>query len=100
MVAMRQRRLRYLGAIALAALLIVPVLSSGHWHAAHAATAPCAACVATQHTPVVSAPAMTTPTCVAIVTGVEAVPVQLPAGPVVGRAVSRGPPAVPVTQGA
>ena len=87
----RQRRLRALGSILLVALLLVPVLATGHRHAAHAA-APCAACVVTQHTPVVSPALLSVPAATLVVVGVEPIESAAPAEPVVRHATTRGPP--------
>ena len=93
----RQRRLRALGSALLVALLLVPVLATGHRHTGNA-TAPCAACVVTQHTPVVSPALLSVPTATLVVLGVESVGSAAPAEPAVRHATSRGPPAL-LTQG-
>jgi hypothetical protein len=92
MTTMRQRRLRALGSMVLAALLLVPVLASGHHHAAHPAV-PCATCAVTQHTPVVSAPAVATPSAAPVVVALVPVAVSAPVEPARRRGISRGPPA-------
>jgi len=97
MAAIRQRRLRALGSVLLVALLLVPVLATGHRHPGNT-TAPCAACVVTQHTPVVSPALFFLPTATLVVLGVEPVESAAPAEPAVRHATSRGPPAL-LTQG-
>jgi hypothetical protein len=93
----RQRRLRAPGSALLVALLLVPVLATGHRHVGHA-TSPCAACVVTQHTPVVSPGLLSVPTAILVVVGVEPVESAPPPEPAVRHATSRGPPA-PLSQG-
>jgi hypothetical protein len=90
MTGVRKRRLRAVGSVLLAALLLVPVLAAGHRHASHA---PCAACVVTHHTPVVqtSVVALAGPT--QVVLGVDVGGASAPAAGSVRAAASRGPPA-------
>jgi hypothetical protein len=92
MVSVRQERRRVLGALVLAALLFVPVIASGHYHAGHVA-APCAACAVTRHTPVVSASVAMVVVSLPIVVGVEPLAARAPLAPSVRDATSRGPPA-------
>ena len=93
MAVLRQRRLRGLGSLLLALLLLVPVVASGHRHTG-GSTAPCAACAVTHHTPVVSAPAVALPTAARMVVGVELAAATAPAAPSVRHATGRGPPSL------
>jgi len=90
---MRQRRLRDLGSVLLALLLLVPVVASGHRHSAHA-TAACAACAVTHHTPVVSTSGVAVPMAATVVVGVEVVSALAPTAPSVRHATGRGPPSL------
>jgi len=54
--ALRHRAIRVAGAILFAALLLVPVLESGHSHANKDLARPCAVCVAAHHSPAATAP--------------------------------------------
>ncbi len=85
------RRRRLLGSLVLAALLLVPALASGHHHAGDP-TAPCAACVATHHSPLAQAPAVVAPAVRPVVVRIVAVGADLPATPPLGRAAGRAPP--------
>jgi hypothetical protein len=91
MASMRQRQVRGLGAVVFALLLLVPVVASAHRHVGHA-TAPCAACAVTHHTPLVSAPAVVMPTAAPVVVRIEPPSASLPAEPAVRAATERGPP--------
>jgi len=86
------RQQRILGALVLAALLLAPVLASGHHHAN--ATSPCAVCAVTRHTPVVTPATIAVPTVVPVVVVVDSVTATAPVGPVLRHATSRGPPAL------
>jgi hypothetical protein len=92
MVSMRQRRVRGIGSLLLALLLLVPVVASGHRHAGHAT--PCAACAVTHHTPVVSASGITMPATTPVVLGVESPSALAPTAPSVRLATGRGPPSL------
>src|SRR3954451_13324770 len=50
------RRIGVGGLFLLVVLTLVPVALSGHRHAAHASTAPCATCLTLLHTPAMGAP--------------------------------------------
>lgn len=95
---MRQPQRGRLGPTFLALLLLVPLFTSGHFHASHA-VAPCAACAVTQHTPVVGTPAIAMVTSVALIVAVDAVAVAVPVGPAVRQPTTRGPPAIHLSQG-
>jgi hypothetical protein len=86
------RRQRVLGALLLAALLLIPILASGHHHAN--ATTPCAACAVTRHAPAVSVAVVSLPTVVPVAVVIEPLAATAPLGPVVRHAASRGPPAL------
>lgn len=86
----RRRRVRTIGSLILAALLTVPLVASGHFHA-HTA-APCATCAVTQHTPVVSVPIVVIHAATTVVGDVEIAPSIAPVAPSVRRATERGPP--------
>jgi hypothetical protein len=53
---LRHRVVRLSGALFFAALLLVPLAESGHSHANRDLARPCAACVATHHSPAAIAP--------------------------------------------
>jgi hypothetical protein len=93
------RRKRLLGSLLLAALLLVPALAIGHHHATHTAS-PCATCMATQHSPLASTPVVVVSSGRAVILGVEAVALTLPAEPPLRRAAGRGPPSLLLVQGA
>jgi hypothetical protein len=52
MTTVRQRAARFLRAAAFAALLLVPVVESGHRHATDAPNVPCSVCVVVHHAPI------------------------------------------------
>jgi hypothetical protein len=56
MTALRHRAARIAGALVFAALLLVPLVESGHSHANRDLARPCAACVIAHHSPAVTAP--------------------------------------------
>lgn len=93
------RRRRFLGSLLLAALLLVPALASGHHHAG-SSTSPCATCVATQHSPLASAPVVRVPSGLAMVLRVQVVAHDAPIAPPLRRAAGRGPPTSLLVQGA
>jgi len=94
---MEQRHWWRLASAFVALLLLVPLFASGHFHASHA-TAPCAACAVTQHTPVVGTAAMAIATSAALVVAFDVVPVAMPVGPAVRQPATRGPPAILLAQ--
>jgi hypothetical protein len=56
MKALRHRGARVASALLFAALLLVPLLESGHSHANRDLARPCAACVAAHHSPAATTP--------------------------------------------
>ena len=82
---------RSAGPIVLIALLLVPVVVSGHHHAGRT-QGPCAACVATHHTPAVGAPAVIAPETAPLVVGFDAPSPAVPTASEGRRATGRGPP--------
>ena len=84
------RTARILGAIVFAALLLVPLLESGHNHAARDLAKPCAVCVVTHHTPVSAAPVVliAAPSPVTAVANIPTLvaPVRVAHSPQSGRA--------------
>ena len=56
MKALRQRGVRLLSAVFFTAMLLVPLLESGHNHVDRDLAKPCATCVATHHSPALQAP--------------------------------------------
>jgi len=56
MTALRHRAARIAGALLFAALLLVPLVESGHSHASRDLARPCATCVVAHHSPAVTAP--------------------------------------------
>jgi hypothetical protein len=96
----RQRIVRRLSPLFLAALLLVPIVASGHDHAAHPSARPCAVCAVTQHAPVASAPAAPAAATSPLVLTVDAQRVLAPDAPRARRATERGPPALLPVQAA
>ena len=66
MKALRQRGVRWLSGLFLAALLLLPLLESGHNHVDRDLAKPCAICVVTHHSPVTTAPVIVTVAPVAL----------------------------------
>jgi len=90
MTALRHRGVRILSALFFAALILVPLLESGHSHARSDLAKPCAVCVAAHHSPAATTPiaslgAPSTVAPVAVVTAVAA-PVRRAHSPHSGRA--------------
>src|SRR5262249_1354051 len=86
------RRFRRLAArLLLVSLLLVPLIASGHNHAAHPVSQPCASCVATHQTATVTIP-LQTPALVPYVIGVDRVVFEAVAAPVLRTVATRGPP--------
>jgi hypothetical protein len=90
---MTSRRLRIVRGLVLVALLLVPVVASGHHHAAHQ-TAPCATCALTYHTPAVVAGTIAAPAATELVVGMAPAAASRPAEPSRRLPTGRGPPAV------
>jgi hypothetical protein len=93
MTATRHRTARILSAIFFAALLLVPLLESGHNHADRDLAKPCTICVVAHHAPAASAPVLgivapITRTAVASVAPAAA-PVSCDHSPKLGRAPPR-----------
>ena len=62
---MRQRAIRFTGALLMvAALLVVPLVASAHTHGSVAAARSCATCVAAHHSPAIVVPAVGTATSI------------------------------------
>jgi hypothetical protein len=95
----RQRIVRRLRPLLLAALLLVPIVASGHDHAAHPSARPCAVCAVTQHAPVASAPVAPVAAALPLVLSVDAQAVLAPEAPNARRATERGPPPLHRVQG-
>jgi hypothetical protein len=91
MASMRQRRVRGVGSLLLALLLLVPVAASGHRHTGHSGT-PCATCAVTNHTPVVHAAGIALPATDRVVLGVETASSATPVTPSIRHATGRAPP--------
>jgi hypothetical protein len=96
---MRQRAVRLFGGLLMAALLLVPVVASGHAHRDLTSSQSCAACIAAHHSPAIaSAPAAFGGTILA------ALPLLLPTRVVRDDAhhtprAGRAPPLAPVVVG-
>ena len=99
MAIVRQQRIRIVGSLLLAAILLVPLVASGHDHATHA-SARCATCVATQHTPVVAGSIVPVPVTALLVLGVERERATSPGRPAVQQPTGRGPPSLLPSQAA
>lgn len=56
--ALRQSGIRLLSAVFFAALLLVPLVESGHSHARSDLAKPCVVCVAAHHTPAATTPTL------------------------------------------
>src|SRR5262245_36870761 len=89
--ALRHALFEYVGSIVLIGLLLVPVVVSGHHHVGRP-QGPCAACVATHHTPVASTPAVAMPAASPVVVGIDPVALIAPTAWAGRRANERGPP--------
>jgi hypothetical protein len=61
---MRQRAAHLAGALVMIALLVVPVVASGHTHRGLDAARSCATCVAAHHSPAIAVPAICAPASV------------------------------------
>ena len=88
---MRRRVLMRVRSVVLAALLLVPLVASGHHHAADAPSAgPCALCLATHHAPAAVGAPPVAPTPLmrqfAAVSKPIAAPVHRVPSPIAGRA--------------
>ncbi|MBI2963713.1 MAG: hypothetical protein HYY35_08155 [Deltaproteobacteria bacterium] len=81
MTAPRQRCAYVVGAIVLAALLLVPFFERGHSHASRDVVRPCAVCVAAHHSPAAPVPLL----ALAAAAGAEGVAALAPAAAPVHR---------------
>ena len=86
---MRHRIAERLRLIALIALLFVPIAFSGHQHTTDQTAQPCAVCLATRHTPVVSAPNSPVPVLIALISTVAQETIATPPALKIGRASCR-----------
>ena len=94
----RQRLIQYGGSLLLISLLLAPIVASGHEHAAHPSTQPCATCVATHHTPVVGVQPVVAGAFAPVVLAVERVVAPRPMVPEYRSATNRAPPSFLLVQ--
>jgi hypothetical protein len=91
--ALRLRGARLLGAVFFAALLLVPLLESGHRHVDRDLAKPCAVCVVAHHSPAATAPvpALGAPFALVALASFAVVdaPIRLDCSPYCGRAPPR-----------
>lgn len=94
----RLRHWRRLSALLFVALLLVPIVFSGHRHANDVAQAnTCATCVAVHHVPAAAPPVLATIAPVLIALRLPCAPPAMLTADARPLAVSRGPPLVPVS---
>ncbi len=90
---MRQRVVTSVRSVVLVALLLVPLVSSGHHHGADARSAgSCALCVVTHHAPAVVAALPTAPAPTALQLAAPLQPVAAPPHRVPSSVAGRAPP--------
>ena len=88
----RQRLIRYGAPLLLIGLLLAPIVASGHGHATHPSTQPCATCVAVHHTPVVAVTPVVARASAPVVLRVERFVAPRPMAPEYRSATGRAPP--------
>jgi hypothetical protein len=75
----RQRSIRLASVVFLAALLLVPLLESGHSHAKSDLARPCPVCVAAHHSPATTAPVVSVAAFVKVAAVADFASVSVPA---------------------
>jgi hypothetical protein len=86
-----ERLSRLVARLLLVSLLLVPLIASGHHHASHPLSQPCASCVVTHHTVAVAEP-FPVPVFVPVLLGVDHPVFEAVAAPVERAVSNRGPP--------